>query len=134
MGQYTNTTKYPVLKTESTQTIVVDLTAATVTTAGAVIALANPLGADVVITSAVLDIVTAATTATNTVDIGIATNATTTSDTLFDGQAASAGLKTAGGTNGGVPRVWGATQFITGTASATLAGLVGTLRLTYSLR
>ena len=33
------------------------------------------------------------------------------------------------GTNGGRGIAWGSTQYITGTASATLAGLVGTYKI-----
>lgn len=112
----------------------VALTAATGTTAGGVLSVANPLGVDVIICEAYLDITTAATTATNTVDIGVATNGTTSSDTLFDGKAAAAGLfssalATGGGTNGAVPRKWSSSQYVTGTASATLAGMVANLHL-----
>lgn len=105
------------------------LTAATGTTAGGVISLANPFGVDVIITNAYMNITTAATTATNTIDLGVAANGTTSSDTLFDGTAASAGLKNVGGTNGLVGRLWADDQYVTGTASATLAGMVGTLNL-----
>lgn len=107
----------------------VDLKAATVTTGGAVAAIANPLGVDLIITNACLDIKTAASAPSNTVDIGVAANGTTSSDTLFDGQAASAGLKAVGGTNGALPRRWGANEVVTATASATLAGMVATLHL-----
>lgn len=107
----------------------VALTAATDTTAGGVVALANPFGVAVIIVNAYLNITTAATTGTNTVDVGIAANGTTSSDTIFDGTAMSAGLKSPGGTNGAVPRTWSTSQYITGTASATLAGMVGTLNL-----
>lgn len=107
----------------------VALTAATGTTAGGVVSLANPFGAAVIITNAYLNITTAATTATNTMDVGVAANGTTSSDTLFDGQAASAGLKLPGGTNGLAGRTWSTTEYVTGTASATLVGMVGTLNL-----
>jgi hypothetical protein len=114
-----------------------DLTAATGTTAGGVVSLANPLGAALIIHECYLNITTAATTATNTIDVGVAANGTTSSDTLLDGKAAAAGLFSAdndtdNGTNGGVPRRWGATEYVTGTASATLAGMVGTIHIVYS--
>lgn len=107
----------------------VTLTAATVTTAGAVAAVANPLGVDLIIMNAYINVTTAATTSTNTIDAGVAANGSTSSDTLFDGQTTTTGLKSPGGTNGAVPRVWGSTQYVTATASATLAGMVGTLHL-----
>lgn len=128
MPQYTGG-KYPNLASEGVIEHAVDLTAATVTTAGAVASIANPLGVDLLIINANIDIKTAATTGTNTIDAGIAANGTTTSDTLFDGQAASAGLKSPGGTNGAVPRRWAAGEFVTATASATLAGMVATMHL-----
>jgi hypothetical protein len=107
----------------------VALTAATGTTAGAVVAVANPLGVALIIVNAYLNITTAATTSTNTIDLGVAANATTTSDTLIDGTTTTAGLKNVGGTNGLVGRTWGTTEYVTGTASATLVGMVGTLNL-----
>jgi hypothetical protein len=128
MAQYT-TGKYPNLASSGVIEHAVDLTAATVTTAGAVVSVANPLGVALIITDAYIDITTAATTGTNTIDAGVAANGTTTSDTLFDGQAASAGLKSPGGTNGAVPRRWGASEYVTATASATLVGMVATLHL-----
>lgn len=107
----------------------VTLTAATTTTAGGVASFVNPWGVDVIIINACIDITTAATTGTNTIDLGIAANGTTSNDTLFDGQAASAGQKAPGGTNGLVPRKLTSAQYITATASATLVGMVATLKL-----
>jgi len=107
----------------------VALTAATATTAGGVVSLANPLGVALIITNAYLNITTAATTSANTIDLGVAANGTTSSDTLIDGMTTTAGLKSAGGTNGATPRTWATTEFVTGTASATLVGMVGTLNL-----
>jgi hypothetical protein len=79
--------------------------------------------------NAYINITTAATTSANTIDAGVAANGSTTSDTLFDGQVTTAGLKAPGGTNGAVPRRWAAAEYVTATASATLAGMVGTLHL-----
>lgn len=107
----------------------VALTAATTTAAGGVVSVANPLGVDLIIVNSYLNITTAATTSTNTIDLGVAANGTTTSDTLIDGTTTTAGIKTASGTNGAVPRTWSTTQYVTGTASATLVGMVGTLNL-----
>lgn len=107
----------------------VTLTAATGTTAGGVASFVNPWGVDVIITDAYIDVTTAATTATNTIDLGIAANGTTSNDTLFDGQVTSAGIKVPGGTNGAIPRKLTSAQYITATASATLVGMVATLKL-----
>lgn len=110
-------------------TVSYDLTAATGTTGGGVVAIANPVGADVVITNAFINITTAATTSSNTMDVGVAANATTSSDTLFDGQTTTTGVKSPGGTNGAVPRLWASGQYVTATAGATLAGMVATITL-----
>lgn len=128
MGAYT-TGKHPQPTSQNPLVITIDLTAATTTTAGGVVSIANPAGVDLIITDALLDITTAATTSANTIDAGVAANATTSSDTLFDGQTTTAGVKAPGGTNGGVRRVWGASQVVTATASASLAGMVGTITL-----
>lgn len=108
----------------------VTLTAATTTTAGAVAAVANPLGVDLIITQVIVRTTTQSTGAA-ALDIGVAANATTSSDTLIDGLSVATApiVSSTPGTNGAVPRVWGASQYVTATASATLAGMVGTLHL-----
>lgn len=110
------------------------LIAVTTTTAGGVAAIANPEGIDLIITRAVLYIPTPSTGAA-TVDVGVAANATTSADNLIDGvSVAAAGAKdniSDAGTNGKASQVWGATQYVTGTASATLAGMVGYLYIEY---
>lgn len=104
------------------------LTAVTGTTAGGCLSLANPEGVDLIITDFILDITTGSTGAA-TVDAGIAANGTTTSDTLIDGKS----VATAGtfnnvddaGTNGLKAVKWASDEYLTITASATLAGMVG---------
>lgn len=125
MPQYAGT-RSPQYVGDATLQFSVALTAATVTTAGAVASVANPFGVDVIITRAMV-LTTAPSTGAATVDIGIAANGTTTSDTLIDGLslASAAVLSAVGGTNGLVPRLWLTTTFVTATASATLAGMVG---------
>ena len=104
------------------------LTAVTGTTAGGALSLANPEGADIYITRLVLNITTPSTGAA-TVDAGIAANGTTSDDDLIDGlSVATAGVYDNiknGGTNGKAGQKWGASQYLTITASATLAGMVG---------
>lgn len=104
------------------------LTAVTSTAAGGVLSLANPEGVDLIVKRLILDITTPSDGAA-TVDAGIAANGTTSSDNLIDGQsvAAAAVLDNVedGGTNGQAVIKWGASQYLTITASATLAGLVG---------
>jgi hypothetical protein len=60
------------------------ITAATTTTGGDAISLANPFGRTVIIVDVVLDVTTPATGAA-TMNVGVAANGTTTSDTLIDG-------------------------------------------------
>jgi hypothetical protein len=130
------TGRYPNIAAAGVQEYSVALTAATTTTAGAVAAIANPLGVDLIIVDAFVRVTTPATTPTNTIDIGIAANGTTSNDTLFDGLTTGVGVRDARksadyGTNGGVARVLTSTQYVTATASATLVGMVGTLHLVY---
>lgn len=112
------------------------LTAATGTTAGGVLALANPEGVDIVITRFILNISTKSTGAAS-VDAGVAANGSTSSDTLIDGlSVATAGVYdnvVNGGTSGKALQKWGASQYITITASATTAGMVGTAIIEYLL-
>lgn len=110
----------------------VALTAATTTAAGGVASIANPIGADLIILDAIVNITTAASSASNTMDVGVAANGAASSDTLIDGLAAGAGVfsqRASGGTNGAAPRRWSSSQYVTATAGATLAGMVGTLTL-----
>lgn len=111
------------------------LTAATVTTGGAVLSVANPEGADLIVTGLILDITTEATGAA-TVDAGIAADGTTSADNLID--AGNVGAAVAiltnvgdGGTNGKAATKWGSSQYLTITASATLAGMVGNAYIQY---
>ena len=110
------------------------LTAATDTTAGGVLSLANPEGVDIVITRFILYVSTKSTGAAS-VDAGVAANGSTASDTLIDGlSVATAGVYdnvVNGGTNGKALQKWGASQYITATATATTAGMVGTAIIEY---
>jgi hypothetical protein len=105
------------------------LTAVTGTSAGGILAVANPYGSALLVEEFLLNVTTKSTGA-GTGDYGVAANGTTSSDTLLDGTNMETtgyhSIGVNGGTNGKYGRVWGSTQFITGTASATLAGLVGT--------
>lgn len=113
-----------------------DLTAATGTTGGGVLSLANPEGADVYVTRLVLNIATQSSGAA-AVDAGIAANGTTSSDILIDGlSVATAGVYDNvknGGTNGKAGQKWGSGQYLTITASATTAGMVGEALVEYVL-
>jgi hypothetical protein len=91
-------------------------------TAGGVLAVANPFGADVIVKSLILDVTTAATAAC-TIDAGIAANGTTSNDGLIDGQDVNAA---AGAFKNSAVKKWGASQYLTiSKASGAAAGLVG---------
>lgn len=113
------------------------LTAATDTTAGGVLSLANPEGAAIIVTRLILNITTASGGAA-TVDAGIAANGSTSSDNLIDGASVAAvgllGNLGNPGTNGKASQKWSATQYLTITASATTAGMVGEAIIEYVLQ
>ena len=111
------------------------LTAVEGTTPGGALSLANPEGVDLIITRLILDITTEATGAA-TVEAGIAANGTTSSDNLIDAGNVGAAVTVLDnidnqGTNGQSVVKWGSSQYLTITASATLAGLVGNAYIEY---
>lgn len=105
------------------------------TSGGGIASVANPEGVDILITRCLLHRTTKSTGAA-TADIGIAADGTTSNDTLIDGidinatEGVDDNIKNKG-TNGLERRIWGATQFLTMTGSATSAGLVGALYVEY---
>ena len=106
------------------------LTAGTATTGGTLLNLANPEGADLLITRFLVNVTTPATGAA-TADFGIAATLTK-SDTLLDGidigtaAALFDSAETADyGTNGHSSALWPAASYLTGSPGATAAGLVG---------
>lgn len=113
----------------------VALTAATVTTGGAVAAIANPEGADVLITRCVIHTTTKSTSAA-TLNVGVAADATTSADTLLDGVDVGTAVGVFDniddkGSNGQSCLKWGSGEYVTATASATVAGLVGYIYIEY---
>lgn len=110
------------------------LTAATTTTGGDALNLANPEGAAVLITRFILRITTPATGAA-TVDAGVAATSTSADD-LLDGQDVGTAAAIFDniddqGTNGQSVLEWPSDEYVTVTPSATLAGLVGTYYIEY---
>ena len=96
---------------------------------------ANPEGEDIMVTDFILDITTEA-TGSATMDIGVAANGTTASDTLLDGvnvgaAAILASSDVSGGTNGLGAVKMSSSQYITADASASVAGLVGSFYVKY---
>ena len=95
----------------------------------------NPEGEDIMVTGFYLDVTTAA-TGTPTVDVGVAANGTTTSDTILDacavGDAADVSTPIIeGGTNGKGAVKMSSTQYITIDGSASLAGMVASFYVKY---
>lgn len=120
----------------SLRVVRVNLTAAT--GAGGLAAIVNPFGVRAIILEAILDVTTKSTGAA-TADVGVAANGTTSSDTIFDGKNIGAaailasyivdGVASAG--NEVYPQAIGATAYVTATASADPAGIVGTLQVVF---
>ena len=113
----------------------VALVAGTTTAGGDVLSVANPEGADLLITRFALNVTTDAAGAAN-IDAGVAAGATTTSDNLIDGAAMAAGTFDNAdadnqGTNGKGVQAWDSDEFITITPDATCAGLVGYAYIEY---
>lgn len=111
------------------------LTAATSNAAGGVLKLLNPEGADLFITRLVLDVTTAS-TGVATVDAGIDDAGDTSNDSLIDGLDVNAAAGVFdnienGGTNGKATVKWPAGEYLVITASASVAGLVGTAYVEY---
>jgi len=105
------------------------------TTGGALFSWANPEGQSIIVTRLQIDITTKSTGAAN-VSFGVAANGTTSSANLVDTYAAGGTEKVVdnladAGTNGKVVQKMTSSQFITGTGSATTAGLVGSVYIHY---
>jgi len=112
------------------------LTAATTTTGGDALNLANPEGADLIITRFIINVTTEATGAAN-IDAGVAATGTS-NDELLDGVDVGSAAILDDNINGVVAAEvasavveWGADEYLTVTPSATLAGLVGTYYVEY---
>lgn len=121
-----------------THRAVVDLTAGTSTAGGATFSWQNPHAGTILITRVTLYVSTQSTGAA-TVDIGTtAVSATTTSDTLLDGKTVAAAgvfdnvLAANLGTNGKPSNTLATGKWITGTPSATTAGMVGKVYIDYT--
>ena len=102
-------------------------------TGGGIVSLANPEGADVIVTKLILNVTTAATAAC-TVDGGIAAGATTSADNLIDGQDVNAatGAFAEVGSNGKRAKLWESDQYLTvSMASGAAAGLAGYAYIEY---
>lgn len=106
------------------------------TTEGGLFALSNPFGAAVIITGLVINVGTAATSATATADFGTAAASNSSADNLIDSCVLTATGLIANdvdgqGTNGKVYQKWASDAFITGTvATGNVSGLVATVYVT----
>lgn len=113
------------------------LAGVTATTGGALFSWQNPENTSIIVDRLEIDITTKSSGAA-TFDFGTAANGTTTSDNLIDGYNANATEKVVNnvtdvGTNGKSVQKMTTSQFITGTGSATTAGLVGYVYIHYYL-
>ena len=109
---------------------------AAVDTAGGVFAWANPTGGTIIVTGVAVDVTTVSSGAC-TIDVGVANNGTTLSDTLIDGASTATTARVIdhvkdAGTNGTAAQRCTSTQFVTGSvASGASAGIVGFAYITY---
>lgn len=113
----------------------VALVAGTTTAGGDILSLENPEGEDLIITRFIVNVTTPATGAA-TADFGVAADGETSDDTLLDGQdigSAAAIFDNIDdqGSNGQSVLLWEADEYITGTPSASAAGLVGYAYIEY---
>lgn len=105
------------------------LVAVTGTTAGGALSLLNPFATRAIIIDFLVDVTTKSTGGAN-IDFGVA-GSVASSDTLIDGINVGAAAIIGNnidnkGSNGGRGIAWASGAYVTGTASASLAGLVGT--------
>ena len=111
-----------------------DLAAAA--TAGGVLSVANPENTSILVDRVILDVTTAATGAA-TIDVGVAADGTTSSDTLLDGLDVNTATGTfdnidSQGTNGNSVVKVTSSQFITASeATGDVTGLVGKYYIRY---
>ncbi len=131
---YNDTGSYRVMQGYYRSSIVSSIGATT--TAGGVLAMSNPFGADVLVTGFMLNIGTAATSGTATADFGVGAASNTSYDNLIDGAVLTATGIVANdvdgqGTNGKVYQKWASNHFITGTvASGNISALVASVYVT----
>lgn len=108
------------------------LIASTTFAGGDALNLANPEGADLLVTKFVVDVTTPSTGAAS-IDAGIATTGVS-NDNLIDGADVNAAAKAFGspyGTNGAGAVKWPSGSFLTVTPTASLAGLVANYYIEY---
>jgi len=106
---------------------------------GGIYAVANPLGADVIVTKAIIDITSACSESPVTFDAGCdAADATTSSDTLMNEVTIGTPTGTAmfnsadnGGSNGALSAKWESGKYFTISASATPTGIAGSVYIYY---
>lgn len=119
--------------------LAIDFTGVTATTGGAIASVLNPEGIALIVTNAVVYIATNSTGAAN-LTIGIGASATTDYNDMLTAtaMAAAAGkVYTCAAISASIaqeitaPGVWGATEYVNITGSASTAGLTGTLFIEY---
>lgn len=109
---------------------------AAVDTAGGVFAWANPTGGTIIVTGVQVDVTTVSSGAC-TIDVGVAANGTTLSDTIIDGASTATTARVIddqkdAGTNGTGAQRCTSSQYVTGSvASGASAAIVGYAYITY---
>jgi len=108
------------------------LTAATTAAVGGVIKLQNTYGVDLLVKDMIIQTTTKSTGAA-TLDVGVDDGGDVSNDTLLDGldvgtAAGNFDNRIDKGTNGGMA-VWKKNEYLVATASATVAGIVGTYKI-----
>jgi|APSaa5957512535_1039671.scaffolds.fasta_scaffold04353_11 hypothetical protein len=113
------------------RTSIVTMTAST--GAGNALAWQNASGGRIIVLSVAIDITTASEAAT-TIDVGVASSATT-DDTLIDGKttATAAVINSAddGGTNGAMARAVASDYYVTGSITGTIGSFAGKAYITW---
>ena len=107
----------------------IPLVAATTTDPGAVCAVANPEGVRLIVISAQILVDTEG--ALGTATFGIAANGTTAASNIYSADLTVTGMGVSDFIVNNTPLTWNADEFITGTASASVAGLEASLYVQY---
>lgn len=100
-------------------------------TSGQILAIENPEGVPIIVTHAVLHVITGSSGAA-ALSVGVAANATTSSTTLFSSQSVNTGANTVYQANPTATGYMAATDYLTATvASGDVTGLVARLDAVY---
>jgi hypothetical protein len=93
----------------------------------------NPYGVDMIIEKLIIDVTSLTTSTPNTIDVGVSTPVTASSDTLMDGVSVGTGVGSVGllnsednkGTNGAMSRKWLTGAYVKISMTSTPTGFAG---------